>query len=98
MKKSHKIIEEITIVGRVNQMDVDGELVIITEDEDFYITPNKEGRKLKNFIDEMVEVTGSITHNEDNQPTITISYFASLGGDWDDEEMDEGFDYDDDRW
>ena len=104
MKKGKREPQEITFVGRVSEGDVEGETVISTEDDEFYVTQNKVGRQLGKRLGEKVEVTGFLTHDEDNQPAITDSYFASFGddSDADDEQTDDGYNfndnYDDDRW
>ena len=98
MKQTQNQASEATIVGRVNETDVDGELIIVTEEEDFFVAMNKVGRRLNSYLDEMVEATGTVSRDREGNLLITVHRFESLEDDWEDEEADDDFDYEDDRW
>ena len=116
MKKAKYAGKEMTIVGVVEEIEEeDGNGVIIaTDDDDYVVELNKQGKRLSQEVDMDVEVTGIITKNGDGTKRITVTKFEVLEsdddddddemyyGDDDDESYDDDETYDDDddtrRW
>ena len=116
MKKAKYAGKEMTIVGVVEEIEEeDGNGVIIaTDDDDYVVELNKQGKRLSQEVDMDVEVTGIITKSGDGTKRITVTKFEVLEsdddddddemyyGDDDDESYDDDETYDDDddtrRW
>jgi hypothetical protein len=88
-------------------------VIIATDDDDYVVELNKQGKRLSQEIDMDVEVTGIVTKSEDGTKRITVTKFEVLEsddddddelyyGDEDDESYDDDEPYDDDddtrRW
>ena len=95
MKKAKNTGKEITIVGAVEEYEEEGGtgLIIATDDDDYVVELNKQGKRLSQEVDMDVEVTGFVTKNDDGTKRITVTKFETFESDDDDE--DEMF-YDDD--
>ena len=68
MKKAKHTGKEVTIVGVVEEIeDEEGNsvLIISTEDDDYEVELNKQGKRLFQEVDMDVEVTGFVTRNDD---------------------------------
>jgi hypothetical protein len=116
MKKAKHTGKEITIIGVVEEIeDESGDGVIIaTDDDDYVVELNKQGKRLSQEVDMDVEVTGIVTKDGDGTKRISVTKFEVLESDDDDDDEiyygdddDESFDddepYDDDdddtkRW
>jgi hypothetical protein len=115
MKKAKNTGKEITIVGVVaeNEEENGTGVIIATDDDDYVVELNKQGKRLSQEIDMDVEVTGIVTKSEDGTKRITVTKFEVLEsddddddelyyGDEDDESYDDDEPYDDDddtrRW
>ena len=90
MKKEDKTE---TIIGYVGETEDDDivRLTILTDDEDYVVEMNKQGRKLLQELDSEVEATGVIKRNRDGSNIITITKFQVIDDTYDDED-----EYDDD--
>jgi len=91
-----KILKEITIIGFISETDFDNTLVISTEEDDYLIEPNALGRELANHVDEEVEVTGSVTIDEDGNKVIRVIDYDFFDDERDEEEEDDYYDDDED--
>lgn len=98
MKQAQKKGKEATIVGCVSDTEEDGELVIITDEDDYFVTMDEVGKRLHSYLDQDVEATGRVTEDDNGNLLITVSSFEALDYEYDDEEEEDDFDYDDDRW
>jgi hypothetical protein len=109
MKKAKHTGKEITIIGVVeDNEESDGSGVIVaTDDDDYVVEVNKQGKRLAQEVDMDVEVTGFVTKNGDGTKRITVTDFEVLESDdeGDEDEMyygdgDETYDDNDDtkRW
>jgi hypothetical protein len=96
MKKAKQTGKEITIVGVVEENEEEGGtgLIIATDDDDYIVELNKQGKRLSQEVDMDVEVTGIVTKNEDGTKRISVTRFEVLESD--DEDDDEEFYGDDD--
>ena len=100
--KKEKAPKEETIVGYVvpSEWDNDDNVVAIsisTEDDDYLVEMNKLGEELFDFLDEDVEVTGSVREDRDGTKRIRITSYEVLEDAEDEYEEDEDFGYDDDE-
>ncbi|MFO7555460.1 MAG: hypothetical protein R6W88_09675 [Desulfobacterales bacterium] len=99
--KTGKTGKEATIVGVVEEYedeeDVPG-LIIGTDDDDYVVELNKQGKKLFQEIGMDVEVTGFVTKNKDGTKRINVTRFEVFEDDDDDDEDDTFFDNDDDTF
>lgn len=100
MKKSKPPREE-TIVGFVVPSEWDSEdnvvsISITTDDDDYVVEMNKLGEELFDFLDEDVEVTGTVREDKDGTKRIRVISYEVLE-DVDDGDEDEDFSYDDDE-
>jgi hypothetical protein len=95
MKKAKHTGKEITIVGVVEELEEEGDtgLIIATDDDDYVVELNKQGKRLSQEVDMDVEVTGFVTKNGDGTKRITVTRFEVL--EFDDDDDDETY-YDDD--
>lgn len=103
MKKNKKAGKEMTVVGFVREIEDDDDVLgleISTDEDDYVVELNKEGKKLFDLVDRDIEATGIVTEDEDGLARITISSFEVLEteDDYDDEDDDRFLDdrYDDD--
>lgn len=103
MKKTKHTGKEITIVGVVEEYEEDEGtgLIIATDDDDYIVEPNKQGKRLSQEVDMDVEVTGFVTKDGDGTQRITVTRYEVLESDDDDDEIlydddDDGETYDDD--
>ncbi|MBW2406288.1 MAG: hypothetical protein JRE92_01215 [Deltaproteobacteria bacterium] len=96
MKKAKHTGKEVTIVGVVEEYEEEGRIgiVIATDDDDYVVELNKQGKRLSQEIDTDVEVTGYVTKNSDGTKRITVTKFDIL--DFDDDEDDIFYDDDED--
>jgi len=98
--KTGKTGKEVTIVGVVeayeDEEDVSG-LIIGTDDDDYVVELNKQGKKLFQEIGMDVEVTGFVTKNKDGTKRINVTKFEVFDDD-DDDDDDTFFDDDDDTF
>lgn len=92
-----------TVVGFVREIEDDDDVLgleISTDEDDYVVELNKEGKKLFDLVDRDIEATGIVTEDEDGLARITISSFEVLEteDDYDDEDDDRFLDdrYDDD--
>ncbi|MEJ2657037.1 MAG: hypothetical protein P8012_07535 [Desulfobacterales bacterium] len=99
MKKAKHAGKQITIVGVVEEYEEDEGtgLIIATDDDDYLVEPNKQGKRLSQEVDMDVEVTGFVTKDGDGTQRITVTRYEVLESD-DDEDDDEILydDYDED--
>lgn len=94
MKKAKKPQKEVTLVGFVSPIEEDDTVVgieISTDDDDYLVEPNKQGKSLFNHLDEEVEVKGIVTKDEDDNYKITVTSFEVLETE-DDEIGDDNYD------
>lgn len=97
MKKAKKTKKEVTLVGYICPIEEDDEVVgieISTDDDNYLVELNKQGKQLFNHLDEDVEVKGIVEKDEDDNYKITVSSFEVLESE--DDEDDE-MDYDDEE-
>lgn len=97
MKKAKKPQKEVTLVGFVSPIEEDDTVVgieISTDDDNYLVELNKQGKKLFNHLDEDVEVKGIVTKDEDDNYKITVNSFEVL--ETEDDEIDND-DYDDEE-
>lgn len=97
MKKAKKPQKEVTLVGFVSPIEKDDMVVgveISTDDDDYLVELNKQGKDLFNYLDEDVEVKGIVTKDKDDNYKITVNSFEVLGNE--DDEIDDD-DYDDEE-
>lgn len=88
-----------TIEGFVEEVGLGNgktELVIFDGDKDYYVVPDKKGRKLENHLEDEVEVSG-ILSDKDGELWIKVTYFQLVDYFDDRDEYDDYVDYDD-RW
>jgi len=96
MKKSKPPREE-TVVGYVVPSEWDSEdnvvsITIATDADDYVVEMNKLGEELFDFLDEDVEVTGTVREDKDGTKRLLVISYEVL----EDEEFDdEDFSYDD---
>ena len=100
MKQSKPPREE-TIVGYVVPSEWDSEdnvvsISISTDDDDYVVEMNQLGEELFDFLDEDVEVTGTVREDKDGTKRIRVISYEVLE-DVDDGDEDEDFSYDDDE-
>jgi hypothetical protein len=98
MKKAKHTGKEVTIVGVVEEIeDEEGTLglIISTDDDDYVVELNKQGKRLFHEVEMDVEVTGFVTRNDDETKRITVTGFEVIESDDDDDDYD---DDDDDSW
>ena len=100
MKKSKPPRDE-TVVGYVVPSEWDSEdnvvsISISTDDDDYVVEMNKLGEELFDFLDEDVEVTGTVREDKDGTKRIRVISYEVLE-DVEDEYEDEDFSYDDDE-
>jgi hypothetical protein len=100
MKKSKPPRDE-TIVGYVVPSEWDSEdnvvsISITTDDDDYVVEMNKLGEELFDFLDEDVEVTGTVREDKDGTKRIRVISYEVLE-DVDDGDEDGDFSYDDDE-
>jgi len=101
MKKAKHTTKEITIVGVIEEYEEEEDtgLIIATDDDDYVVELNKQGKRLSQEVGMDVEATGFVTKDGDGTKRITVTKFEVFDSDDDDE--DEMF-YDDDddtrRW
>lgn len=93
MKKGKKAVKPVTIVGYVRTFGEEDEgIEICTDENDYIVEMDKVGKRLHNYIDKDVEVTGTISKDDEGNEVIKVTEFDIL------ETEDEGDDdYDDDR-
>jgi len=94
-KKAKEVKKEITIIGYVTELDEDDEgesVKISTDDDDYIVEMNKQGKKLLDLMDRDVEATGTVQNDKDGNKVITVSSFEVLEDD-DDFDDDEDDDY-----
>ena len=97
MKKAKHTVKEITIVGVVEEYEEeDTGLIIATDEDDYVVELNKQGKKLSQEVGMDVEVTGVVTKDDDGTTRITIKKFEVLEFDDDDDDDDETYFDDDD--
>jgi hypothetical protein len=91
MKKAKNTGKEITIVGVVEENEEEGAtgLIIATDDDDYVVELNKQGKRLSQEVDMDVEVTGFVTKDGDGTKRITVTKFEVLESDDDDDDDDE---------
>jgi hypothetical protein len=99
MKKSKPPKDE-TIVGYIVPSEWDSEdnvvsISITTDDDDYAVEMNKLGEELFDFLDEDVEVTGTVREDKDGTKRIRIISYEVLEDAEDDEYDDEDSSYDD---
>jgi len=97
MKKAKHTGKEVTIVGVVEEIeDEEGTLglIISTDDDDYVVELNKQGKRLFQEVEMDVEVTGFVTRNDDETKRITVTGFEVIESDDDDDYDDD----DDDSW
>jgi len=99
MKKSKPPRDE-TIVGYIVPSEWDSEdnvvsISITTDDDDYAVEMNKLGEELFDFLDEDVEVTGTVREDKDGTKRIRIISYEVLEDAEDDEYDDEDSSYDD---
>jgi len=99
MKKS-KLPREETVVGYVIPSEWDSEdnvvsITIATDDDDYVVEMNKLGEELFDFLDEDVEVTGTVRDDKDGTKRIRVISYEVLEDVEDEEFDDEDFSYDD---
>ena len=93
--KKDKAPKEETIVGYVvpSEWDNDDNVVAIsitTDDDDYLVEMNKLGEELFDFLDEDVEVTGTVREDRDGTKRIRVTSYEVL------EDVDDEYDEDDD--
>ena len=92
--------DRITIDGFLEEVELeDGSmgLIIYDGENDYFVILDKKGQKLSNYIDEEVEVSGTLSE-KDGELWLKVTYFQLIDdvGDMDD---DDDYDFrDDDRW
>lgn len=97
MKKTKKTGKEVTIVGVVEAYEDEGDvsgLIIGTDDDDYVVELNKQGKRLFQEVGMDVEVTGFVTRDKDGTKRISVTKFEVFEDDEDDED-DTFFDEDD---
>jgi hypothetical protein len=97
--KKQKPGKEVTITGFVAADEWDERdnviaIAISTEDEDYRVELNKLGEELFDFMDEDVEVTGTIREDKDGTKYINVTNYEVLEDQ--EYEEEEGFSGDDD--
>lgn len=98
MKKATKLE---TIVGRVEETeenDVVG-VVISTDEEDYVVEMNRQGRRLLDEVGAELEATGEVTRDKEGNKIISIREYEVFEDDDDDDEdyEDDGDDWDEER-
>ena len=103
MASKKKTGKEITILGYIAEIETDDDeyvgIKIITDDDEYFVSQNKAGRRLSNLVDEDVEVTGILSmDNEDGIKYITVTDYEVLDLDYgyEDDEDDGGREMDED--
>ena len=101
MKKGKPPREE-TIVGYVVPSEWDSEdnvvsISITTDDDDYVVEMNKLGEELFDFLDEDVEVTGTVRDDKDGTKRIRVISYEVLEDVEEDEDGDFGYDDDDEE-
>lgn len=98
--KKDKAPKEETIVGYVvpSEWDNDDNVVAIsisTDDDDYLVEMNKLGEELFDFLDEDVEVTGTVREDRDGTKRIRVTSYEVLEDVEDEFGEDDDYDYDD---
>ena len=103
MKKA-KIAKDVTLVGFITASKWDDddnvtEIKISAEEGDYAIELNDMGTELLDFLDDEVEIIGTLTNNGRGDDRIRVTSYEMLGT-TDDDEEDEDYDDDDeaDEW
>ena len=90
-----------TIIGYVGETEDDDavRLTILSDEEDYIVEMNKQGKKLLQALDCEVRASGRIQRNRDGGNMIAITKFEIIDDDYEDYEDDEDDDdsYDDDN-
>lgn len=99
MKKPKKQIE-VTLTGYIVPEEWDmndnvSAIGLITEEDDYLIELNKIGEELFDFLDEDLEVTGSVREDKDGTKHITITEYEIIREDDSDDEEYDGYEYED---
>jgi hypothetical protein len=81
--KRKKPGKEVTIRGFVSADDWDGRkrviaISITTDDEDYRVELDKVGEELFDYLDEDVEVTGTVRQEKDGHRYIRVSHYEVL--------------------
>ncbi|HAY40222.1 MAG TPA: hypothetical protein DCY53_13315 [Desulfobacteraceae bacterium] len=98
MKKAKHTEKEITIVGVVEEYEEeDTGLIIATDDDDYVVELNKQGKRLSQEVGMDVEATGIVTKNGDGTKRISVTKFEVFESDDDDDEDEMFYDDDDDE-
>ena len=99
MKKARHTGKEITIVGVVEDNEEAGGtgVIIATDDDDYVVELNKQGKRLAQEVAMDVEVTGFVTKNGDGTKRITVTDFEVLESDDEDDEDEMYYGDDDDE-
>ncbi|HUV50573.1 MAG TPA: hypothetical protein VMW78_06095 [Anaerolineae bacterium] len=95
MKKAKKPQKDVTLFGFVSPIEEDDTVVgieISTDDDDYLVELNKQGKDLFNYLNEDVEVKGIVTKDKDDNYKINVTSFEAF--ETEDDEIDDD-DYDD---
>ena len=102
--KKQKIQKEVTLTGYIvpEEWDMNDNVIaigLITEEDDYLIELNKIGEELFDFLDEDLEVTGTVREDKDGTKHITITGYEILRDeDSEDEEGYDDYDYEDEDY
>ena len=81
METRSKIHEAVTIVGYLDPIDEkkkEAGILITTDDEDFIVELDKEGKRLMNLIGEKVQVKGTVTKTKGGKSRIIVNTFEVI--------------------
>lgn len=102
MAKGKETTRLTTIVGYVEEIEEDDNIgaIIYTDDEDYIVEMNKQGRTLLDEAGSEVRVTGTVSKDKDGTKRIAVLRFEVLETEDDeDEEYDEEYEeYDDEGY
>ncbi len=76
--------KEVTITGLVTAWEWDEDnnvtaVAVSTDDDDYVVDNNDLGEELMELIDHEVEVTGTVSTDEDDLKTIVVTKYKDLG-------------------
>jgi len=99
--KKEKPGKEVTVKGFVSADEWDGRknviaISITTDDEDYRVELDKVGEELFDYLDEDVEVTGTIRQEKNGTKYIRVTHYEVLEEAYESEESFLGEDDDDD--
>jgi hypothetical protein len=91
MKKKKDTRQEITLIGFVDPLDDDDDntgVKISTDEDEYIVEMNLNGKKLLNMIDEEIQATGRVSVDLNGAKIFDVTYFDYAPYDESDEDAE----------